>query len=94
MRRSRDFEAISTALKWLDSGDSLFSVTLARSRDAASRHTGLPMIIHPGVSFVGSVRGGCVGNDPAPRVRRGKVESGLIQARRLLIRDSKGTSYA
>ena len=77
MDRSSDREVLQAALDWLQDGDPVTLVTVARTWGSSPRRPGSLMVIHPDGRFVGSVSGGCVEDDLAQRVLRGEFDSGL-----------------
>ena len=77
MDRSSDREVLQAALDWLQDGDPVTLVTVAKSWGSSPRRPGSLMVIHPDGRFVGSVSGGCVEDDLAQRVLRGEFDTGL-----------------
>jgi xanthine dehydrogenase accessory factor len=75
--RSGDREVLQTALDWLEAGDPVVLITVARTWGSAPRRPGSLMAIHPDGRFRGSVSGGCVEDDLAQRVMRGEFDSGM-----------------
>ncbi|MGD8588599.1 MAG: XdhC family protein [Chromatiales bacterium] len=79
MDRSGDREVLQAALEWLEAGDPVVLVTVARTWGSSPRRPGALMAIHADGRFCGSVSGGCVEDDLAQRVMRGEFEQGLPQ---------------
>lgn len=77
MDRSTDSEVLHTALDWLESGDPVFLITVAKTWGSSPRRPGALMAIHPDGRFSGSVSGGCVEDDLAQRVMKGEFDSSL-----------------
>lgn len=77
MDRSGDREVLQAALAWLETGDPVVLVTVARTWGSSPRRPGSLMAIHADGRFCGSVSGGCVEDDLAQRVMRGEFDSGL-----------------
>ncbi len=65
------------ALDWLEEGDPVILVTVAKTWGSSPRRPGSLMLIHPDGRFVGSVSGGCVEDDLVQRVQRGDFDLGL-----------------
>ncbi len=82
MDRSTDSEVLRAAVNWLEEGDAVILVTVARTWGSAPRRPGALMVIHADGRFVGSVSGGCVEDDLVQRTLRGEFEQqppGLIE---------------
>ena len=77
MDRSTDSEVLHTALEWLNAGDPVLLVTVAKTWGSSPRRPGALMALHPDGQFVGSVSGGCVEDDLAQRVMKGEFDNGL-----------------
>jgi xanthine dehydrogenase accessory factor len=75
--RSGDREVLQAALAWLETGNPVILVTVARTWGSSPRRPGSLMAIHADGRFCGSVSGGCVEDDLAQRVMRGEFEQGL-----------------
>ncbi len=74
MDRSTDSEVLRAAVDWLEEGDAVALVTVARTWGSAPRRPGALMVIHADGRFVGSVSGGCVEDDLVQRTLRGEFE--------------------
>lgn len=82
MDRSTDSEVLRAAVDWLEEGDAVALVTVARTWGSAPRRPGALMVIHQDGRFVGSVSGGCVEDDLVQRTLRGEFEQqppGLVE---------------
>jgi xanthine dehydrogenase accessory factor len=75
--RSSDREVLETALDWLNAGEPVILVTVAKTWGSAPRRPGSLMAIHADGRFSGSVSGGCVEDDLAQRVMQGEFETGV-----------------
>lgn len=74
---STESEVLHAALAWLNAGDPVFLVTVARTWGSAPRRPGALMTIHPDGRFCGSVSGGCIEDDLLQRVMQGEFDTGL-----------------
>jgi len=74
MDRSTDSEVLRAAVDWLEEGDAVILVTVARTWGSAPRRPGALMVIHADGRFMGSVSGGCVEDDLVQRTLRGEFE--------------------
>ena len=74
MDRSTDSEVLRAAVDWLEVGDAVILVTVARTWGSAPRRPGALMVIHADGRFMGSVSGGCVEDDLVQRTLRGEFE--------------------
>lgn len=77
MDASSDTEVLQAAVEWLEQGDAIVLVTVAKTWGSAPRRPGAMMVIHPDGRFAGSVSGGCVEDDLVQRVLRGEFEDVL-----------------
>jgi xanthine dehydrogenase accessory factor len=75
--QSSDREVLQAAVDWLEAGDPVILVTVAKTWGSSPRRPGSLMVIHPDGRFSGSVSGGCVEDDLAQRMMRGEFEANL-----------------
>lgn len=66
--RSADQEVLSAAAAWLEQGDAVYLVTVARTFGSSPRPPGSLMAVRADGEFAGSVSGGCVEDDLAARL--------------------------
>ena len=79
MDRSTDSEVLRAAVDWLEEGDAVALVTVARTWGSAPRRPGALMVIHADGRFAGSVSGGCVEDDLVQRRHGLEAFKGLGQ---------------
>lgn len=67
--RGPDREVLETAIAWLDAGEVVYLVTVARTWGSSPRPPGSLLVVHgERGQFVGSVSGGCVEDDLCARL--------------------------
>lgn len=74
MDRDSDREVLRAAIDWLEEGDVIYLVTVAKTWGSSPRQAGALMVIHSDGRFCGSVSGGCVEDDLVQRVLKGEFE--------------------
>jgi xanthine dehydrogenase accessory factor len=68
-----DHEVLRTACEWLEAGEIVYLVTVAKTFGSSPRPPGSLLALRADGRFVGSVSGGCMEHDLAARVREGRL---------------------
>jgi xanthine dehydrogenase accessory factor len=69
-----DFDVVSTALAWLESGHQVTLGTVVKTWGSSPRPPGSLMIIRDDGQVAGSLSGGCIEDDLIDRLRRGELD--------------------
>jgi xanthine dehydrogenase accessory factor len=72
-----DHEVLRTACEWLDAGETVYLVTVAKTFGSSPRPPGSLLALRADARFVGSVSGGCIEYDLAARLRDGRIPERL-----------------
>ena len=72
-----DHEVLRTAADWLEAGESVYLITVARTFGSSPRPPGSMLALRADGRFSGSVSGGCMEYDLARRAREGELPEAL-----------------
>jgi xanthine dehydrogenase accessory factor len=68
-----DHEVLRAACEWLEAGETVYLVTVARAFGSSPRPPGSLLALRADGRWIGSVSGGCIEYDLAARVRAGRL---------------------